>query len=144
MDRGSHTSSKIGRTWVDISIFGIQTEVSVSFLFDRVLNCLNTSCKSFKDSLNISPFFHGNDSQLVFFIYPDQECFGIIVEDSPALRPIPLHSSNGKVSVSRHKQEMIIHKLLPYSFIHSSKRIVFTSQVSFKSWSCIFHQTFNT
>jgi len=144
MNRGSHTSSKVSGTRMNVSIFGIQTEVPVSFLFDRVLNCLDSPCKPFKDSLDIPTLFHWNDSQLVFLIDPDQESFGIIVEDSSPLRPIPLHSSHSQISVSGYKQEMVIHKLLPDSFIHSSKRIVFASKVSFKSSSSILHQIFHT
>merc|ERR1712038_107453 len=81
MDRGSHTSTQVGGARVDVTILGIQAEVLARFLLDRVSNSLDTSCKSLKDTLDISTLLHGDDSELILFIDPDKEGLGIIVED---------------------------------------------------------------
>ena len=97
----------------DVSIFLIKTEVFPWLFFDGITNSLDSSGKSLEDSLDISTLLHGDDSELIFFIDPDQEGLFIIVEDSSSLRPVPLHTSNSEVSVSGDKEEMIINKLLP-------------------------------
>ena len=144
MDRGPHASSKVGRTRVNVSIFGIQTEVLSGLLLDRVTNSLDAPSQSLKDSLDISTLLHGDDSELILFVDPDQESLGSIVEDTSALWPISLHTSNSQVSVSRHEEEVIINKLLSDLLVHSSQRIVLSSKVPREGSSSTLHQFLNT
>merc|ERR1712172_258594 len=58
MDRGSHTSSKIGGAGMNVSILGIKAEVLSRLLLDTVSNSLDTSSKPLKDSLDISSLLH--------------------------------------------------------------------------------------
>ena len=60
----------------------------------------------------ILTLLHGDDSELVLLIDPSEESLLLIVVDPPALRPVPLHTSNSEVSVSRDKEEVVINKLL--------------------------------
>jgi len=143
MDRSSHTSSKIGRTWMNVPVLWIKTEVFTRFFIDRITNCFDTLSKSGKDSSNVSSLFHGYDTQLIFLIYPNKESFFSVVEDSSSLRPVSFHPSNSKVPVSRYKQEVIINQLLPHIFLHSCQRVVLTSKVSREILDCIFHEFFN-
>ena len=71
MDRSSHASSKIGGTGVKISVLGIQHEVLARFSLDRVLDCLDATSKSLKNSFDISTLLHGDNPQLILFIHPD-------------------------------------------------------------------------
>merc|ERR1711936_1529545 len=112
MHGSSHASTKIGWARVDVTIFGVETEVLSRLLFDGVTN-----------SLDIPTLLHGNDSELIFFIDPDEESLGSIVEDASALRPVSLHTSNSEVSVSRDKEEVVVDKLLSDLLVHSSQRI---------------------
>jgi len=124
MDRCSHTSTQVSRARVNVTILFVQTEVFARLFLNRFLDSLDTSSKSLKYSLNITSLLHGNDTELIFFINPDEECLGSIVEDTTAFRPVPLHTSNLKVSVSRHEEEVVINKLLTDLFIHASKGVV--------------------
>merc|ERR1712242_566285 len=144
MDRGSHTSTQVGGARVDVTILGIQAEVLSRFLLDRVSNSLDTSCKSLKDTLDISTLLHGDDSELILFIDPDEEGLGIIVEDTSAFGPVSLHTSNSKVSVSRDEEEVIINKLLSDLLIHASKWVVFTSKITREGSGGILHKVLNT
>jgi len=144
MDRGSHSSSKIGGARVNVSILGIKAEVLSRLLLYTLSNSLDTSCKSLKDSLNISTLLHGDNSELILLIDPDEECLGIIVEDTSALRPVTLHTSNSKVSVTRNEQEVVINKLLSDLLIHASKRIVLSSKVTRESSSGILHEVLHS
>merc|ERR1712156_112929 len=94
MDRGPHASSQVGGARVNVSIFSIQTEVFSRLLLDGVTDILDTSGQSLKDSLDISTLLHGDNSELILFVDPDQEGLGSIVEDTSALWPVSLHTSN--------------------------------------------------
>merc|ERR1712038_656166 len=144
MDRGSHTSSQVGWARVDVTILPVQTEVLSRFFLDRVSNSLDTSCKSLKDTLDISTLLHGDNSELILFIDPDKEGLGSIVEDTSALRPVSLHTSNSKVSVSRDEEEVVINKLLSDLLIHASQGVVFTSKITREGSGGILHKVLNT
>merc|ERR1719474_709476 len=130
MDRGTHTSSQVGGAGVDESILLRESIVLSRFSLYRVSNSLDTTSEAFEDTLNISSLLHRDDTGLIFFIDPEKECFGIIVEDTTTLRPVTFHTSNGKVTISAHEEEVIINKLLANLFIHTSERIVFSSKSS--------------
>merc|ERR1711949_53986 len=144
MDRGPHTSTQVGRARVDVTILGIQAEVLSRFLLDRVSDSLDTSCKSLKDTLDISTLLHGDDSELILLIDPDEEGLSIIVEDTSALGPVSLHASNSKVSVSRDEEEVVINKLLSDLLVHASQGVVFTSKITREGGSSIHHQFLNS
>merc|ERR1712227_998710 len=144
MDRGPHTSTQVCRARVDVTILGIQAEVLSRFFLDRVSNSLDTSGKSLKDTLDISTLLHGDDSQLILFIDPYKEGLSIIVEDTTTLRPVSLHTSNSKISISRDKQEVIINKLLSNLLIHSSKWVICTSKITTECSSSTLHEAFNS
>merc|ERR1712165_696817 len=144
MHGSSHASTKIGWAGMDVTVFGVETEVLSRLLFDGVTNSLDASGESLKDTLDISTLLHGNDSELIFFIDPDKESLGSIVEDASTLRPVSLHTSNSEVSVSRDKEEVVVDKLLSDLLVHSSQRIVLSSEVSSEGSSGTLHQLLNT
>merc|ERR1719213_609935 len=92
----------------------------------------------------ISTLLHGDDSELILLVDPDEEGLGSIVEDASALWPVSLHTSNSQISVSRHKEEVIINKLLSDLLVHSSQGIVLSSKVSSEGSSGTLHQFLNT
>jgi len=144
VNRGSHTSTKVGGARVHITILSIQAEVLARFFLDRVLNSLDTKSKTLKHSLNIATILHGNDTELILFIDPDQESLGSIVEDTTTLRPVSLHTSNSQISVTRNKEEMVINKLLTDRLRHASQWVVFSSKVTREVLDGILHQSLNT
>merc|ERR1712013_117186 len=113
MDRGTHTSSKIGWARVDVSVLFRQSEVLATLSLDRVSNSLDSTSKTSKDTLYITSLLHGDDSCLILLIDPEKEGLGSVVEDSTALGPVTLHTSNSEVTVSTDEEEVIINKLLP-------------------------------
>merc|ERR1739844_416711 len=123
MDGGTHTSSKIGGAGVDESVLFRESKVLATLSLDRVSNSLDTTSKTSKDTLDITALLHGDDSHLIFLIDPEKEGLGSVVEDSTAIWPVTLHTSNSEVTVSTNEEEVIINKLLTNSFIHTSKII---------------------
>jgi hypothetical protein len=49
---------------------------------------INSSAKSIKDFNNTSILLHWNDSELIFFVDPNQESLGVVMEDTSTCWPI--------------------------------------------------------
>jgi hypothetical protein len=56
--------------------------------------------ESVEDGVDVSTWLHGDDSQLILLINPDEEGFGIIVEDTSAFGPITVKTASLQESVS--------------------------------------------
>merc|ERR1719445_1804979 len=128
---------------MDVSVLLGEGKVLATLSLDRVSDSLDSTGKTREDSLDISSLLHGDNSHLVLLIDPEEEGLGSIVEDSTALRPVTLHTSNSQVTVSTDKEEVIINKLLTDSFIHTGKRVVVTSKVISELAKSILHQVLN-
>ena len=53
---------------------------------------------------------HRDDSELILFVDPDEECEIIVQEDTPAFRPISIESNSFKESITLLEEEMIFNK----------------------------------
>lgn len=78
-----------------------------SFLF----NLSTCSTQPAEDSTNVSSLLHADDSELVFFIYPHEECLFIVVIDASTLRPISIQATCFKESISFFEKEVISNQL---------------------------------
>jgi len=133
VDRGSHTSSKIGWARVDVSVLLGEGIVLARLGLDGISDSLDSTGKTSEDSLDVSSLFHGDDTGLILLIDPHKEGLGVIVEDSTTLGPVTLHTSNCQVSVSADKKEVVIDELLSDSLIHASEWVVLASKISIES-----------
>merc|ERR1719474_2625381 len=140
VNRSSHSCAKVCRAGMDVTISFIQHKVMSRFLLDRILDSLDTSCQPVKHLLDVASLLHGDDPQLVFLVDPGQEGLVLVVEDSSALWPVPLHASNLEIWVSGHEEEVIINQLLPHLLTHSSERKVGTSKVTLEVGKGLLHQ----
>ena len=89
-----------------------------------------SSAESFEHSTDIGPILHWDDSQLIFFVYPHEESFFVVVVDSSATGPVSVQTSELKESVSLFEQEMVIDQLLLVFRTHCFERIEFSSKIS--------------
>merc|ERR1719418_26168 len=130
MDGGPHASAQVGGAGVDVSVLLGAGVVLASLSLDGLSDSLDTAGKTGEHTLDIASLLHGDDAGLVLLVDPHEEGLGVIVEDSTALRPVTLHTSNSQVSVSRHEEEVVINKLLPDGLVHASEGIVRASEVT--------------
>jgi len=133
VDGGSHTSSKIGWARVDVSVLFGESVVLARLSLDGISDSLDSTGKTSEDSLDVSSLFHGDDTGLILLIDPHKEGLSVIVEDSTALGPVTLHTSNCQVSVSADKEEVVIDELLSDGLIHASEWVVLASKISIES-----------
>jgi len=143
VDGCTHTSSQVGWARVDITEFGGDLEVLARFSLDGISDSLDTPGETLENTLDITTLLHGDDTELILLIDPDQESLGGIVEDTTALGPVTLHTGNLQVGVTRDEEEMVINKLLADSLFHTSQGIVATGQISFQFSESILHEGLN-
>ena len=97
---------------MQVAVLGVKQELLARLGLDRVSHSIDSAGEPLEDSLHITSLLHGDDPELILLIDPDQEGFGSVVEDTTALRPLPLHAGGNQILVSRDKEEMVIHQLL--------------------------------
>ena len=56
----------------------------LSFLFDLT----SSDRESFENLLDVGALLHGDNSKLIFFVDPDEECFVVVVVDTSGFRPV--------------------------------------------------------
>jgi len=143
VDGGAHTSSQVGGARVNITEFGGDLEVLARFSLDGVLDSLDASGETLEDTLDVTALLHGNDTELILLVDPDKESFVLVVEDTTALGPVTLHTSDLQVGVTRHEEEVVVDELLADGLIHTGQGIVVTSQISFQLGESVLHEGLN-
>jgi hypothetical protein len=124
VNRSSETSSHVG--WAS----GNVSEMFVIGEFCFLLNLVSTISKSSENLLDVGTLLHGDNSELILFVNPNKEGFGIVVEDTSSLWPVSLESSRLKIFVSSLEKEVIGDQLLSIGVGHVTEGVVFTFKVS--------------
>ena len=78
MDGGSEGGSEIGWARGDVTKMGIVRELADG------LDVGGSSAESVENFEDTSSWLHGDDSQLILFVDPDEESLGVVVEDTSA------------------------------------------------------------
>jgi len=143
VDGGTHASAQVGGARVNVTELGGEQEVLARFSLDGVTDSLDASGETLEDSLDITSLLHGDNTELILLVDPDQEGLVGVVEDTTALGPVTLHTSDLQVGVTRHEEEMVIDELLADLLIHTGQGVVGTSQVTFHFGESVLHQSLN-
>lgn len=67
---------------------------------DNSLNMCGGARKSVENSMYVGTLLHRNDTQLILFINPDKESLFFVVEDTSAIRPVAIQTSNFEETIS--------------------------------------------
>ena len=89
-------------------------------------DALNVGCslgESSEDSTDIGTLLHGDDSELVFLVDPDEEGLLVVVEDASAFWPVSVEVAGIEEAVTLFEEEMIVDKLLLLLWSHGPKRV---------------------
>ena len=90
----SHGRSKV--RWAR----GNVTEVIVVCEFYNRFDVFRCSAKSLEYSPDVSAWLHGNNSKLILFVDPHEECLGIIMEDASARWPVSIKATRFEESIT--------------------------------------------
>ena len=97
MDGSSEGGSEVSWAGGDVSKM-----VGVGELSD-LLDSSGGTGKTTEDFSDVSTWLHGDDSELIFFIDPDEEGLVVVVEDSSAGWPVTVETAGGEVFVALPK-----------------------------------------
>merc|ERR1712188_234620 len=100
---GSHTGSHVGGARGDdteIGRFGTTTG-------DQFLDNINGSFKSVRDIVDHGRFFHGHNSQVIFFTNPDNETFVSGDVTTSTIRPVTSNTGGNQVAIISHVLNII-------------------------------------
>jgi len=133
VNASSDTSSKIGWAGKNVSKMLAVHEISAGFL-DVSFELVKSIDPSFPASLHITIFLHRNDSEMVFFVDPDQKVFLVVVPDTSGIGPVSGHTSGGKKWRNRLvKEEVISNQLLLRGVGHFIKGEVLAFKIAVES-----------
>jgi len=102
----------------------------ISGEFSNFLDGRCSSAKSVEDLGDTSTLLHGDDSELILFVNPDEESLGIVVEDTSALWPVSVKVASSQESVTLLEQEVVVDELLLDLLIHTLEWVESSFQVS--------------
>ena len=105
VDGSSKSSSEV--SWAS----GDVTEMLVVGEFGFIFNEVSSLGESGEDLSDIGSLLHRDDSELILFVNPDEESFGIVMVDTSSLWPVSFKSSRFKIFVATFKEEMVSNKL---------------------------------
>jgi len=143
VDRGPHAGAQVGGAGVDVAELGGNLEVLARLGLDGILDSLDASGQPLEDSLDVTALLHGDDSELILLVDPDQEGLGVVVENATALGPVALHTGHLQVGVTGHEEEMVIDQLLADLLVHASQGVVVAGQVTGELGEGTLHQVLN-
>ena len=86
VDAGPHACAEVGGARVEISVLGVQHKLLAGLGLDRVSDSLDAAGEPLKDSLDVSTLLHGDNPQLILFIYPDLEKINVTGANSKKFR----------------------------------------------------------
>jgi len=144
VDRGPHASTEVSRAGVDVAVLLIKAEVLARLSLYRVLDSLDTLGQPAEHFPNVSSLLHGDDTELILLVDPDEEGLVPVVEDATTLGPVTLHTSHLQVPVSRDKEEVVVNQLLADLLVHASQRVVVSSKIRREALDCVDHKFLNS
>ena len=94
MNRCSHCSSKVGWAGCDV------TKMVIICEFSNLLNFGLSINKSLEYLFDVGSWLHGNNSELILFVDPDEEGLGVVVEDTSARWPVTVETAGIEETVT--------------------------------------------
>ena len=93
----SEGSSEVSGARSDVSKMIVLSE------FTEALNGLGGSAESIEDLLDASSRLHGDDSELILLVDPDEEGLSVVVEDTTTGRPVTVQVASLEESITLPK-----------------------------------------
>lgn len=130
MDTASDTGTEVGWASQDESEVLVPHEF-VSVGFNSSLEFVQTITPSGENGFDVTVFLHGNDSDVVLFVDPDEKIFSAVVPDTSGIWPVSSHTGGeqewGDWLV---EQEVVVDELVLFSLSHFFQWVVFTGELT--------------
>jgi len=125
VDRSTDSGSQVG------GAEGEPSETLVTSEWDLGFDGLDTLNKTFQNLSNVSTVLHGDDTEVIFFVDPDEESLGFVVVDTTSVGPVTAGVSGLEEAISFLEEEVILNKLVLDFLGHSLEWVVSTGELSF-------------
>jgi len=97
-----------------------------------LLNLGGSNGETLEDLTDVGALLHGNDSELILLVNPDEESLGVVVEDTTALGPFTLKTAGLEVLVATLEEEVVSDKGVTLSGGHFREGVVLALKVTIK------------
>ena len=94
VDRSTECGSEVGGAGGDVAQVVVMGETGMGF------DNGSGSCETIEDGSDVSTLLHGDDTELILLIDPDEECLGIVVEDTTASGPVTVETASSEETIS--------------------------------------------
>jgi len=143
VDTASNSGTKIGWASENVSEVFVPHELVASF-FDSVLEFVQTVAPSCESLFHVAVLLHGDDSNVVFLVDPDQKVFGSVVPDTSSRWPVSGHTGGDQKRGNWFVEEKVVFDKSVLLFIsHITKWVVFTGKFTTKTGQSIDNDLFD-
>ena len=97
VDGSTHASATVGGAGGDVTKMLVVSELSLGLDESSGLG------ESLEDLADVGALLHGDNTELILLIDPDEESLGVVVEDATGLRPLTLETTGLEVLVATLK-----------------------------------------
>lgn len=123
VDGGTDGGSQVG--WAE----GEPSETVVAGEWSLLLDGLDSLDETLQDLSDVSSLLHGDDTEMVLFVAPDEESLLVVVEDSTSLWPVAASVGGLEESVSLLEEEVVLDELVLDILGHSIEWEVLSSEL---------------
>ena len=99
----TESGTQVGGARSDVTEFRVNSELGDLF------NLSGTTSESREDLADVSALLHGDDSELILFVDPDEEGLGIVVENTSASGPVSVEVASFEETVTLLEKEVILN-----------------------------------
>lgn len=97
VDGGTHGSTEVGGAGGNV------TEVLVVGELDNLLDLSGAAGKTIEDGVDIGTRLHGDDTELILFVNPDEESLVLVVEDTTTVGPVTVKTASLEETITLPK-----------------------------------------
>jgi len=128
VDAASYTGTEVGWASEHVSEVLVPHEI-VAVGLDGGFELVETITPSGEDFLHVAVLLHGDDSDVVLFVDPDEEVLGAVVPDTSALWPIASHTGAGEEWGDwLVEEEVVVDELVLLGLGHLSQWVVLAGE----------------
>ena len=127
VDGSAHASAQVGGAVGDVTEMLIRGELGL------LLNGSRGDGETLEHLTDVGTLLHGDDTELILFVNPDEESLGVVVEDTTGLRPVTLETAGLEILVATLEQEVVSNELVTLSVGHGLERVVLALELTSKA-----------
>ena len=102
----THASTAVGWARCDVAQMLVVGKSGLLF------NLCSSDRETLEDLADVGALLHGDDTELVLLVHPDEECLVVVVEDTTRLWPFTLKTTRFKILVATLEKEVVSNQLI--------------------------------